>query len=286
MKHTDIKAMMAQVAPVIREYAAAALSPVVARLDAIERQIGAMPAPLTHDDAKLVILAEIKSVSDALPAMVAAEVEKAAAAIPEPPALPDIPAMVNEAVAAIPPAPDGKSVTVEDVRPLLDELVSTAFSALPVPNDGEPGKDGLDAVEFLRGADGHLIVTMSNGTTRDLGQVNGKDGAPGRDGFGFDDMTAEYDGERTVTLVFAKGDHVERFPFVLPIVLDKGVFKDGKTYAKGDAVSYGGSIWIAQEETGDKPDGGKDWRLAVKRGRDGKDGTVKPAPEPKPLKVG
>ncbi|HGU6640069.1 TPA: phage gp6-like head-tail connector protein, partial [Klebsiella pneumoniae] len=43
---------------------------------------------------------------------------------PDIPQLPDISDMVSEAVAALPLPQDGKSVTPEDVRPLLQELVT------------------------------------------------------------------------------------------------------------------------------------------------------------------
>jgi hypothetical protein len=60
----------------------------------------------------------------------------------------------------------------------------------------------------------------------------------------------------------------------LPIPIDRGVFRLGENYEKGDIVSYAGSGWIAQK---DNPEGKPDesngaWRLFVKRGRDGKDG--------------
>jgi hypothetical protein len=49
------------------------------------------------------------------------------------------------------------------------------------------------------------------------------------------------------------------------------VFELSRKYAQHDTVTYGGSLWIAQRDTsaspGDKP---ADWKLAVKRGRDGK----------------
>jgi hypothetical protein len=37
-------------------------------------------------------------------------------------------------------------------------------------------------------------------------------------------------------------------------------------------VSFGGSAFIAQRDTTDKPESSDAWRLAVKRGRDGKPG--------------
>lgn len=96
---------------------------------------------------------------------------------------------------------------------------------------------------------------------------------PPRDGFGFDDMSFEHDGERTFTLRFTKGDEVKEFKAKIPVMLDRGVFKDDRIYDKGDCVTWAGSIWISQvEENNMHPrDGGSGaWRLAVKAGRDGR----------------
>ena len=54
-------------------------------------------------------------------------------------------------------------------------------------------------------------------------------------------------------------------------VLDAGVWKDGTAYSKGDGVTSGGSFWIAQSETASRPGKSDEWRLAVKRGNDGRD---------------
>lgn len=143
---------------------------------------------------------------------------------------------------------------------------------------GEPGKDGIGLASMLIDRSGELVATMSDGSMRELGVVVGKDGepgAPGRDGadgFGFDDLAAEYDGERGITLRFSRGEQNKEFAFSLPVILDRGVFKDGAAYEAGDAVTWGGSLWIAQKATADKPEAGDGWRLAVKRGRDGKQG--------------
>jgi hypothetical protein len=50
--------------------------------------------------------------------------------------------IVRETVAELPPAEPGKSVTVEDVVPLIADEVARAVDALPRPKDGEPGKEG------------------------------------------------------------------------------------------------------------------------------------------------
>ncbi|WP_313082744.1 phage gp6-like head-tail connector protein [Atlantibacter sp.] len=64
-------------------------------------------------------------------------VEEVVAALPAPPQLPDIASMVSDAVAAIPPPRDGKSLTPDDVEPMLQEMVDEAFNAIPVPKDGK-----------------------------------------------------------------------------------------------------------------------------------------------------
>ncbi|KEZ13542.1 Collagen triple helix repeat (20 copies) [Sphingobium yanoikuyae] len=155
--------------------------------------------------------------------------------------------------------------------------------------DGQDGKDGRDGIDGKDGAgiadlvidrDGNLIASFTDGRMKHLGQVVGKDGRDGDDGkdgipFGVDDldMTLMEDG-RTLRMSFTKGDTEYAFQIPFPVVIDRGVFADGKSYEEGDGVTWGGSFWIAQRATGSKPDSdGSGWRLAVKRGRDGKDKT-------------
>lgn len=159
--------------------------------------------------------------------------------------------------------------------------------------DGNPGIDGLGVKGLFRGEGGVLVATMSDGTVKELGQFVGKDGENGKpgkdgtDGVGFDDLSVGYDGEKTVTLSFSKGDQIKEFSFVLPVVIDRGVFTEGKEYQPGDGVTWAGSFWIAQNNTSDKPDSYiKSWRLAVKKGRDGKDGMMKSEPSREPIRVG
>ena len=75
------------------------------------------------------------------------------------------------------------------------------------------------------------------------------------------------DGGRT--LHWAIGDAVHEIKTA--IVLDAGVWKEGASYVPGDAVTLGGSLFIAQCSTTAKPGKSDDWRLAVKRGSDGRD---------------
>lgn len=142
--------------------------------------------------------------------------------------------------------------------------------------DGVDGKDGAGIADLMIDRDHSLVATFTDGRIKSLGRIVGADGKDGRDGdngvdgLGIDDLDFEYDGERTFSVVFRRGEVEKEFGFLLPIVLDRGVYRDGESYVKGDAVTWAGSLWIAQKDTAGKPDAG-DWRLAVKRGRDGKD---------------
>jgi integrin beta 3 len=191
------------------------------------------------------------------------------------------------------PGPPGKDADIEAITADVMERVAEALKAIPVPKNGQDGQDGEDGVG-LAGAlidrSGGLVVTLTDGSQRELGPVVGKDGEPGKDGadaLGFDDLSIEFDGERTFKFVMVQGDRRKEFgPFAMPVIIDRGVFKEGNSYQRGDGTTWGGSFWIAQEDTSDKPETSKAWRLAVKRGRDGKDGVLKAAPEHKPVSIG
>ena len=84
------------------------------------------------------------------------------------------------------------------------------------------------------------------------------------------------DGGRT--LRWAIGETVHEIKTA--VVLDAGVWKEGTAYVAGDGVTMGGSFFIAQADTSAKPGKSDEWRLAVKRGSDGRDAKVERAPEP------
>jgi hypothetical protein len=103
----------------------------------------------------------------------------------------------------------------------------------------------------------------------------GRDGVPGKDGvdgLGVDDFEVEYDGERRVTFKLANGERTKASQIVMPVQIYREIYKVGQAYEQGDSISYGGSIWVALVGTSEKPGSGKDWRLATKHGRDGRDG--------------
>lgn len=130
---------------------------------------------------------------------------------------------------------------------------------------GEPGEPGIKGETGRDGRDGLPGVQGEKG----IDGINGKDG---KDGLGFDDIDVQHDGEGGFVLRFVRGDQIKEFGrFELPRFIDRGVWKGG-SFKTGDGVTKDGSFWIAQRDTEgepDTPDSG--WRLAVKRGRNGRD---------------
>ncbi|MDP3495661.1 MAG: hypothetical protein Q8R82_21350, partial [Hyphomonadaceae bacterium] len=183
--------------------------------------------------------------------------------------------LASEVAKHIPTPENGKDADPEVVAFMVAEAVAKAVSALPV------AKDGVGLAGALIDRTGNLIVTMTDGTTRELGLVVGKDGepglpgangSPGKDGFSLEDFDAEVtDGGRTMILSFVAGDTKHTSEHQLDTILDRGVFKVGSTYQSGDAVTWDGSLWIAQAKTKSKPGENAEWRLAAKRGQNGKD---------------
>lgn len=183
---------------------------------------------------------------------------------------------VSAAVALIPagkdgePGRDGKDVDPEAVK----AMVEAAVAEIPVPKDG---KDGVGLAGAVIDRDGNLAVTLSDGSVKELGLVVGRDGVAGsngkdgRDGLGFDDLSIEKTGDRTFLIKFVRGDVVKEFPIDMPVVIDRGVWREG-AFKAGDGVTLGGSYWIAQRDTEARPETSPDWRLAVKRGQNGRDG--------------
>lgn len=130
---------------------------------------------------------------------------------------------------------------------------------------GEPGAAGKDGADGRDGVDGTDGKDGAPGAAGERG-VDGRDGRDGKDA----------DMQIAVSLVSAE---IARQLAAIPTVkgepgksiIYKGVYAAGGEYQEGNAVTYGGSLWIALEDTKEKPGDGKGWQLAVKRGRDGKD---------------
>jgi hypothetical protein len=153
---------------------------------------------------------------------------------------------------------------------------------------GEPGPQGLPGLAGecgQRGADGECGPPGAQGQPGDKGEK----GEPGRDGRDAADLALlrSYIVEQVATEiadVFAKASFASpdfgrtlnatfggtQHEIKTGLPLDAGVWTE-RAYATGDTVSHGGSMFIAQINTTAKPGKSDDWRLAVKRGADGRD---------------
>lgn len=179
--------------------------------------------------------------------------------------------------------PAGESVDLSTVILALQPQIKSFLEAIPAPSPPalsdvvsalEPSVEtalAKWALDFERRAQD----TLQRAVDRLPVPRDGKDGEPGEngiDGMGFDDLIVEHDGERSFTIKLVRGNQVKDFSFTIPAVIDRGFWKEGTKASAGDGMTSGGSYWIAQKDTTTKPEiGNSDWRLTVRKGRDGKD---------------
>ena len=144
-----------------------------------------------------------------------------------------------------------------------------ALARIPGPR-GEPGPEGKRGLQGERGIKGETgrnasdLTFLQDYVVEQVGRAI---------------KTASVttvDGGRT--LRWAIGETVHEIKTA--IVLDAGVWREGTAYVAGDGVTLGGSFFIAQADTTAKPGKSDEWRLAVKRGTDGRDAHTERALEP------
>ncbi|HHC3179793.1 TPA: phage portal protein [Klebsiella pneumoniae] len=251
---------------------------------------------------------EVSTLKDTTALNITAQLADAVASIPAPkiPELPDIGAMVSEAVATLPLPQDGKSVTPEDLRPLLQELVTATVGEIPVPRDGKDYDPAVlkqavdDAVAALPPAQDGRSVTpedlrplLQELVTAAVGEIpvprDGKDYDPAVLKQAVDDAVAALppaqDG-RSVTpedlrpllqelVTAAVGeipvprDGKDYDPAVLKQAVDDAVaalppaqdgrdalqleiqpfIDEGKSYPRGSYATHNGGLWRAYEKT-------------------------------------
>lgn len=241
---------------------------------AVDTAISALPAPepgksVTPEDVRPLIAEEVAK----LPA------PKDGASVTVDDVAPLLQQAVSEAVAALPAPEPGKSVTPEEVRPLIAEEVAKAMQALQLPSDGQPGRDALQ-LEILPEINLEKSYARSVYARHRGGLWRSFERTQGIKGWecivdGIDSLEIDKSGDRgfQVEVTLSSGARISK-SLNVPVMIYRGVFTAGE-YLPGDTVTWGGSLWHCDSATSDKPgeQGAKGWRLAVKRGRDGKDGT-------------
>lgn len=228
-------------------------------LEAIAQQAAALiPAPENGKDADPEVIKQM--VSDAVAGMHAAETGEHIR-----PMLADL---VAEAVKALPAPAPGKDADMDKIKRHIEQL---AKGIEPAP---APTVDEVAATFERRFSDLALSWERQARDTFDKAADRMPKPKDGRDALPLDsfDMTLGDDG-RTVTVKMQAGETLVEKSVKVAAVVDQGVFsKDRGDYQKGDGTTYGGCFWIAQKDAPEGvPGGSADWRLAVKKGRDGKD---------------
>jgi hypothetical protein len=307
MDQQTMEALVTALAPVIKEFVADQLGQLQAALEASQARLAVVEAGLTGQLAP--VLVRLEAAEGAL-ARLASDcrtyVDSEALGIRNDLAAVEasVEALARRAAEPGPPGDPGRDgadgATPGQILEMVQDAVGVAVAALPKAVDGTPGAPGADGVGLagaLVDSDGHLVVTLTNGTVKQLCRVvgaDGKDGAPGRDGFGFEDLTVEHDGGRKFIFTFTRGTETKQFEFSMPAMIYRGIWDPRELgYSKGDVVTKQGSGWVALEDPapGDEPGAvvpgvTSSWQLAVKRGQNGKDGQLKPPPTSTPVKVG
>ena len=178
--------------------------------------------------------------------------------------------------------------------------IGRAVAAIPAGRDGVDGKDGADGKDGQDGRDALELDILDDidpqksyprGTvaafrgglikaTRRTGPIGDSLASAGwrviLRGVASTEVEPSEDLRTlSIRLTHTDGEVVER-TLRSPSLVYRGVFReggdDGSGYQGGDAVTFGGSLWVALRATTSKPgEGSPDWRLAVKKGRDGRD---------------
>lgn len=187
--------------------------------------------------------------------------------------------LVDKAVALIPRPKDGESVPIEAVRGMIDDAVAKAMAGVRMPKDGEPGRDAAH-IEILPAIDEAKTYPRGTFARHEGGLWRSFEATTGMKGWeciadAIADVSLEQVGERTVAIeVRLASGKSSRKEVTFPVTIHRGIWKDGETYARGDATTRDGSTWIlmADQQKGKPGDDGSGWVLSTKRGRDGKDG--------------
>lgn len=231
-------------------------APLLVRIDQLEKQLDAIPEPVAPEEV------DVEAIAKAAAALVP---------VPEPVTV-DTDAIAKQAadMVPVPAAPEPVAVDVEAIAKQAAALIPAPQPADPLP---APTVDEIAAAFERRFSD--LTLSWERQARDTFEKAADRMPVPkdGRDAVQLDglDMTLAEDG-RTVTVKMQAGETILEKSIKLATVIDRGVFKSGGQYEKGDAVSYGGCLWIAQKDAPEGvPGAAPDWRLSVKKGRDGKD---------------
>lgn len=262
-----------------------ALAPILAKLEALEAKHILLASDIVSEVLK----------SDVLATHAATEVKKALEANPPKDGKDAEPIVVSEVVAEL-LATDGlkslvdlqaeESVTAyfaehpvingKDAEPVSEEQLAQQVSKYMAANPvvAEKGDPGTGLSDAMIDREGNLILTMTDGRMKELGQVVGKDGQrgeDGKDGLGFDDLTVSFDGDAIVH-EYKRGEKALTQRFPINVMKHIGFWQQGMQAKSGNVTTHNGCSWVCLKDTSEKPCyESKDWILSARKGRDGLD---------------
>jgi hypothetical protein len=143
---------------------------------------------------------------------------------------------------------------------------------------GSDGSDGIGLAGAMLDRDGCLIVTTTKGEPIKLGTVigrDGKDGLPGKDGLSIESLERTYDAEaHEIVERWAACGQTKELRYPAGGIHDGGYWRDGAKAIAGRVYTHDGNAWVALRDATTKPchENKSDWRLLVRKGRDGIDG--------------
>ncbi|WGL93772.1 phage gp6-like head-tail connector protein [Arsenophonus nasoniae] len=276
----------------IADIAQSLFPPELPDIDAlIANAVSKLPKP---KDGRSVSLDNVRGV-------ITEEVKRQVAEIPFPQdgqdADPDV--VAKKLLELIPPPKDGKSISLDDVRPVIAAEVKKIFDEYPKPEDGKDadpkvvakkimeimpkpkdGQDGRDAlqIEIMPGIDESKSYPRGTFATHRGGIWRAFQKTTGMHGWecvinGHYAESREMKDARTLVIRSEMADgQVNTSEHTIPTMIYCGVYSIEKDYEPGDVVTWGGSLWHCNEQTKDKPGehNSKGWTLIVKRGRDAK----------------
>jgi hypothetical protein len=183
--------------------------------------------------------------------------------------------------------------------PILDRI--KALESNPRPADGRDGRDGRDGqagrdalelqigdgLDATRSYPSGAFVAAAGGLLRAARPTDPVDADGDLRAAGWVPVvvglrsleTALEDGGRVLVTRIRSTTGTDEIRHTTAIPVERGVHRDGKTYAHGDVVEWAGEAWIATKDAPEgKPDSGDGWRRLVRRGREGKSVLAAPAP--------
>lgn len=184
-----------------------------------------------------------------------------------------------------------KLIDPEALKNAVSGFVKAEMAGIPAPEpakhgkDGENGKDGKDAlqleilpaIDFEKSYPRNTYAQHNGGLLRAWQQTDGEKGWETVIN-GVADVQIEQKSAREfeVHTVQTNGK-AQKSVFTVPVMIHRGVYRENDDYLQGDTVTFGGSLWHAEKDhPSGKPGAGEPektgWRLAAKKGRDGKNG--------------